>query len=197
MSIQSSVWQLNLQWSQRAVRMSWVELQWKLLLFWTLLSRTSWKLLLGDLQLETTWRRKTLKSSTMMFLQRLDLAHWTVITVSQSVQQRCTAATTTASFGAIPVFLQWFLLVAKDVEDIYEDIQPANEQRSNGWSSNEFESCDDGSDDDAAPPASRNSQVSQWSSTTVWRSAAASAQVWTRIKGCRLRVQFARAPPPH
>lgn len=35
-----------------------------------------------------------------------------------------------------------------------------NDRRSNGWSSNEFESFDDLSDDDAAPPASSNRKVS-------------------------------------
>lgn len=34
------------------------------------------------------------------------------------------------------------------------------DQRSNGWSSNEFESFDDLSDDDAAPPACSNMKVS-------------------------------------
>lgn len=68
--------------------------------------------------------------------------------------------------------LRRFLLVAKDAEDVYEDVQPVSEQRSNGWSSNEFESCDDDDDDDAdddedaAPPACRSSQVSPRSSST-------------------------------
>lgn len=152
MSLNSSVWQPNLQWRRRT---------WKILV--------SRKLLLRGLQLKTVWRRETPRSSTMMFLQRLDLEHWTVIAVSGSVQRRHTVA---ASSSLIVLFLRWFLLIAKDVEDVYEDIQPVSEQRANGWSSNEFESFDDLSDDDAAPAAC--SQVSPWSEVSrrfswVWR----------------------------
>lgn len=177
-SLHSSVWQWNLQWSQTAFRMSWAELQWELLVFRKLLTWSSRKLLLGGLQLETMWRRETLRFFTTTFLQRLELARWRVITVSRSVQEHHTVTTT--SSWLIVLFLQWFLLVAKDVEDIYEDIQPVNEQRSNGWSSNEFESFDDLSDDDTVPPACGNHEVSQW------RSAVASAELWRTIKGCFL-----------
>ncbi|XP_027142070.1 rho guanine nucleotide exchange factor 10-like protein [Larimichthys crocea] len=47
----------------------------------------------------------------------------------------------------------------KDVDDIYEDIQTPHHRGSNGWSSSEFESYDEMSDNEAVSPAHSSSKL--------------------------------------
>lgn len=47
------------------------------------------------------------------------------------------------------------------MDDIYEDVQRPDCCGSNGWSSSEFESCDELSDGDAAPTTSSNRKVAE------------------------------------
>ncbi|KAM7405481.1 hypothetical protein PAMP_012740 [Pampus punctatissimus] len=51
-------------------------------------------------------------------------------------------------------------LPAEEADDIYEDIQRPDHRVSNGWSSSEFESYDELSDSETAPPARSSSKLS-------------------------------------